>query len=97
MTELERGRDARRKRLQKCIEHRQVLLEIRRQLEQQRAELGPERRGGVDEYRRRSAQSLRRASCVIRFGALSVSLNRSGVRRSSRRGSSCSACGNRCS
>jgi hypothetical protein len=30
MTELERGSHARRKRVQKCVEHREILLEVRR-------------------------------------------------------------------
>src|SRR5207248_519439 len=44
--ELERGAGARGKDAEKRIEHREILAEIRRQLEEDRAELGSERRCG---------------------------------------------------
>ena len=44
--ELERGAGVRGKDAEKRIEHREILAEIRRQLEEDRAELGSERRCG---------------------------------------------------
>src|SRR5581483_3373366 len=49
MAKLERRAELRWKKLQERIEPRQVLLEIGRQLEQQRAEFRPERAGDPQE------------------------------------------------
>jgi hypothetical protein len=75
-------RDPRRERLEKGVETRDVPSERRRELEQQRPELRTEPRRHVEELRTSSPQSRSRASCVIRFGAFSVTRKSPGVARS---------------
>src|SRR6185312_8123414 len=53
IAKLERGTRAGRQRLEKSIEHDEVLLKIRRQLKQDRPELRAARRGHLEEIRRR--------------------------------------------
>src|SRR5215216_1441855 len=64
MAELKRRADLRRKRVQECVEERKILLEIRRKLKQQGAELWPERRCRLQELLHALAAIAQ--TCVVR-------------------------------